>query len=91
MTVFEWDRWKNAQNLFKHGVGFEKAREAFFDEKKVLADDVKHSTDEPRYYCFGLVDGKVMTVRFTVRGQSIRIIGAGYWREGKAAYETAQR
>lgn len=32
------------------------------------------------------MDG-VLTVRFTYRQQTIRIIGAGYWRKGKAIYE----
>ena len=39
-----------------------------------------------RYYCFGMVDGGVMTVRFTSRNNIIRIIGAGYWRKGKKYY-----
>jgi hypothetical protein len=29
----------------------------------------------------------VLTVRFTWRDGTIRIIGAGYWRKGKAIYE----
>ena len=32
-------------------------------------------------------DGGILTVRFTRRGEAIRIIGAGYWRKGKAIYE----
>lgn len=28
-----------------------------------------------------------MTVRFTYRNNKIRIIGAGYWRQGKKVYE----
>jgi hypothetical protein len=28
-----------------------------------------------------------MTVRFIVRGSKVRIIGAGYWREGRKIYE----
>ena len=31
--------------------------------------------------------GGVMTVRFTYRENVIRILGAGYWRRGKAIYE----
>lgn len=30
---------------------------------------------------------KIVTVRFTQRGDAIRMIGAGYWRKGKKAYE----
>src|SRR5216684_4391033 len=42
---------------------------------------------ERRYYCFGLVESGVMTVRFTYRNDVIRIFGAGYWRKGKKIYE----
>ena len=31
--------------------------------------------------------GGILTVRFTYRGETIRIIGAGYWRKGKKIYE----
>jgi uncharacterized DUF497 family protein len=41
--------------------------------------------DDPR-----LVLG-VLTVRFTVRGDRVRIIGAGYWRRGKVFYEKTNR
>jgi hypothetical protein len=34
-----------------------------------------------------MVDGGVMTVRFTYRDGRIRIFGAGYWRKGKQVYE----
>jgi uncharacterized protein len=52
-----------------------------------VAEDAAHSTQEQRYFCFGRVGGGVMTVRFTYRANVIRIIGAGYWRKGKAIYE----
>jgi hypothetical protein len=42
---------------------------------------------EPRFYCFGRVTDGILTVRFTYRGNLIRIIGAGYWRRGKKLYE----
>jgi hypothetical protein len=29
----------------------------------------------------------IMTVRFTYRGNVIRIYGAGYWRKGRKIYE----
>ncbi len=86
-TSFEWDQKKNVKNLQKHGVGFETAQYAFIDSKRVIAEDLAHSQDEKRYYCFGKVKRGVLTVRFTYRGNSIRIIGAGYWRKGKDIYE----
>ncbi len=86
--IFEWDEAKEAANVEKHGVSFELAKEAFFDIRRITAVDDAHSTEtETRYYCFGEVNGKVLTVRFTLRDQKIRIYGAGFWRKGKAFYE----
>ena len=86
-TKFEWDENKNATNKEKHNVSFEKAQHAFADVKRVIAEDIDHSSDEKRYFCFGEVDGGVLTVRFTYRENIIRIFGAGYWRKGKKTYE----
>lgn len=86
-TIFEWDEYKNSANLTKHGVSFYEAQDAFFDPCRVIAEDIEHSQIEPRFYCFGKVNGGVMTVRFTYRTHVIRIFGAGYWREGKKIYE----
>ena len=55
----------------------------------MIAKDIDHGGDEQRYFCFGLVEGAVMTVRFTWRNQEIRMFGAGYWRKEKATYEKA--
>jgi len=86
-TRFEWDSDKDAENQEKHGVPFSLAQFAFADPKRVIAEDVAHSKTENRYFCFGDVDGGILTVRFTYRGNVIRIVGAGYWRKGKAIYE----
>ena len=53
----------------------------------MIAKDEIHSQTEDRFYCFGEVDGGVLTVRFTYCASVIRIIGAGYWRKGKVIYE----
>ncbi len=53
----------------------------------MIAKDEAHSQTEERFYCFGEVDGGVLTVRFTYRASVIRIIGAGYWRKGRTIYE----
>ena len=87
---FEWDQKKNASNVEKHGVDFYDAQQAFLDRKRVIAEDIDHSHDEKRYFCFGKISGRVMTVRFTWRNNIIRIIGAGYWRKGKELYDKAQ-
>ena len=84
---FEWDPHKNLYNAKKHGINFEDARNAFLDPKRVIGKDYRHSIFEDRYYCFGKVFEEVLTVRFTYRNDNIRIIGAGYWREGRILYE----
>ena len=84
---FDWDSEKDRLNLEKHGVSFAKGQYAFADPRRVIAEDVSHSTTETRYSCFGQVDGGVLTVRFTYRKDVIRILGAGYWRKGKHTYE----
>ncbi len=82
ITRFEWDPDKDAENQRKHGVSFSRAQYAFADPRRVMAKDLTHSQSEERFYCFGMVDGGVLTVRFTSRASVIRIIGAGYWRKG---------
>ena len=86
-VIFRWDLNKDKLNKRKHGISFEIAQQAFSDPKRVIAQDLKHSKTEQRYYCFGKVEGEIITVRFTYRNKVIRIIGAGYWRKGKVAYE----
>src|SRR5690606_16103163 len=80
-SSFEWNDDKERVNIEKHGVSFASAQYAFADPKRVILEDVTHSVeDEKRYYCLGEVGGGILTVRFTYRAGSIRIIGAGYWR-----------
>ena len=86
-TRFEWDANKDAENQEKHGMPFSLAQYAFADPRRVIAEDLIHSEIEKRYFCFGEVEGGILTVRFTYRGSVIRIFGAGYWRKGKAIYE----
>jgi hypothetical protein len=86
-TRFEWDSTKDFENFVKHGVSFLEAQAAFADERRVLVEDLAHSAGEPRYYCLGRVAKGILTVRFTLRSGVIRIIGAGFWRKGKAIYE----
>ena len=86
-TRFEWDPGKDAENQEKHGVSFAVAQFVFADPRRVIAMDLSRGLKEKRYYCFGLVGGGILTVRFTYRKQVIRIFGAGYRRKGKRIYE----
>ena len=84
---FEWDEKKNTKNIIKHGVSFYTAQYTFTDRQRIILEDIKHSHSEKRFYCIGRVGDEIITVRFTYRGNRIRIIGAGHWRKGKKIYE----
>lgn len=88
-SKFEWDERKDKMNITKHGISFYEAQKAFFDPNRIIAEDVEHSKIEKRYFCFGKIDDAIVTVRFIIRDQTIRIFGAGYWRKGRKIYEEA--
>ena len=76
---FEWDERKAEVNAKKHGVSFEEARSAFFDERARLIDDPDHSEDEERFILLGLSGSlRLLLVCHCYRtaGNVIRIISA---------------
>jgi uncharacterized DUF497 family protein len=86
--AFEWDKVKEQINLAKHGVDFTEAQQAFLDPLRLIAADSPHTQAEPRLFCIGQTERGILTVRFTFRASGvIRLIGAGYWRNGKKLYE----
>jgi uncharacterized DUF497 family protein len=89
---FEWDEEKNQENQIKHGVSFEDAQKAFDDPNLLLFEDELHSTsEERRYFCIAKVGTGIMAVRFTYRGNKIRIFGAGYWRKYRKLYSRKEK
>ena len=86
-ACFEWDDEKDKENQVKHYVPFSLAQQAFLDPHRLIVEDIEHSTEENRYYCIGRVGNGILTVRFTYRGNIIRIYGAGFWRKGRKTYE----
>jgi uncharacterized protein len=88
---FEWDARKDTINQQDHGVAFMDAREAFYDENRIIVRDERHSQVEERLFCIGKTPRGILTVCFTMRGQNIRIIGAGYWRKWRKFYEKARQ
>lgn len=84
---FDWEATKDRENQRKHGVSFSQAQFAFADPRRIIAEDLSHSGEEVRFFCFGQAGGGILTVRFAYRSGVIRIIGAGYWRKGKRIYE----
>ncbi|GMO37174.1 MAG: BrnT family toxin [Termitinemataceae bacterium] len=85
--TFEWDEAKNLKNIENHQISFKDAQNAFYDIRRIIIKDKKHSKNEDRFFCIGMVNGGIATVRFTMRDENIRIFGAGFWREGREKYE----
>jgi len=76
---FSWDDRKNKINQKKHGVPFEEAQTAFFDEYAIEYFDPDHSKNEERYLMLGLSYRlRVLVVAHSLRknGSEIRIISA---------------
>jgi uncharacterized protein len=84
---FEWDTEKEKANLTKHGVDFSEATVAFYDPKHLISADEGHSAEERRLFCIGRTTRGILMVHFTYRSETVRIIGAGYWRKGRRLYE----
>ena len=76
---FSWDPEKAKSNQNKHGVSFEEARTAFYDEKGRMIHDPDHSEDEERFILLGRsLKPRLLTVCHCYRSQDlvIRIISA---------------
>jgi hypothetical protein len=79
MTLeFEWDDAKAAANVRDHGVGFELAARAFNDPFAVEWFDTRRAYGEDRMILLAMVDGQVLTVVYTERGERVRLISARF-------------
>jgi len=73
---FEWDDRKAANNLARHGVGFETARDVFDDAQAIEIEDRRWNYGEDRYVMIGMAGQQLLAVAYTFRGQRVRIISA---------------
>jgi hypothetical protein len=89
---FEWDLTKESENLQKHKISFLEAVSTFSDQNGIQVADQVHSSLESRFYWIGKSStGRILTTRFTIRGEKIRIIGSAHWRKFRRLYnETAK-
>jgi len=79
MIKFEWDDAKNRANQRKHGVSFEEAQSAFFDDEALEFPDPDHSSDEDRFLLLGRsYQLRILVIChcFRARESTIRIISA---------------
>ena len=75
VVEFEWDSAKERANRRKHGLGFRVASRVFLDPYAIEIDDAG-TADEERFNVIGLVDGRMLFVTYTLRGEIVRIISA---------------
>ncbi len=73
---FEWDEAKARLNLRNHGLSFEVAREAFDDFYAYEWADEREDYGEERFNITGMVQGRLITVTFTIRETKLRLISA---------------
>jgi uncharacterized protein len=70
---FEWDNQKNSDNIAKHGIDFEFAKEIFLGNW-ISKSDKRKDYGESRFIAIGCLDEFVILVVYTLREQKIRLI-----------------
>jgi uncharacterized DUF497 family protein len=73
---FEWDDAKAEANLRKHKITFRTASRTFDDPVVVIEQDLSEDYGEDRFVAVGRVEGLLVAVAYTERGDCIRIISA---------------
>ena len=74
---FEWDEHNIKKNWMKHNVYPVESEQIFFNKPLLIAADIKHSTDENRFYVLGKTDrNRKLFIAFTIRDKKIRVISS---------------
>ena len=74
---FDWDQGNVEKNWLAHEVAPQEAEQVFFNRPLVVADDLKHSGTEKRYFVLGQTDAdRPLFIAYTVRKRRIRVISA---------------
>jgi uncharacterized protein len=87
---FEWDEQKRLSNLEKHGIDFVRACQIFegftveFEDNRYDYEDTWGELNSPprdvrgeeRFIAIGEINGQILTVVCTYRGDAIRLISA---------------
>ncbi len=74
---FDWDDGNKQKNWEKHQVDFRECEEVFFNQPLLIKEDLKHSSQEKRFYALGRSDiGRTLFLVFTLRNNKIRVISA---------------
>jgi uncharacterized DUF497 family protein len=77
ILAFVWDKGNQEKSKRSHRVEWWECEEAFFNFPLYLSPDIKHSSQEERYFAFGHTNAnRLLMIVFTVREKKIRIISA---------------
>jgi uncharacterized DUF497 family protein len=79
---FEWDDNKRQQNVAKHNIDFLRAALVFDGRPAVMIYSPR--SHEERWLTTAEIDGRLITVVWTWRGERCRIISARKARDGEA-------
>ena len=91
MGTFEWDPRKEVQNIIKHGIDFTTAS-TIWDGVVYERPDDRRDYGEDRFQAFGIVGNRILTVVFTWRGSTRRLISARRASRGeKGSFEAEIR
>jgi len=71
--MYEWDEQKNKKNRFERGLDFTDA-ETVFSGACLTFEDSRFDYGEPRFITFGLLEGRLVVIAHTPRGEKTRII-----------------
>ena len=71
---FEWDEMKNRSNQLKHGIDFDDVGDVFDDVNRLTGATIRN--DERRYITIGKALDLILTIVYTIRNFSYRIISA---------------
>jgi uncharacterized protein len=72
--TYEWDDQKNVANRIARGLDFADA-ERVFDGLVLTTEDERQNYGEPRFNSLGLLEGRVVNITHTPRGEDVtRII-----------------
>ena len=91
ITGFDWDEGNRGKNWDNHRVSHLEAEQVFFNEPLLIYEDLKHSTEESRWYLLGTTDyERRLQVVLTVRKNMVRVISArDMSRKERRKYEKA--
>lgn len=85
VRAVEWDEAKAASNLSKHSIDFNDAMEVLAGPSLLRRSD---RNKEERWLAIGEMEGRVIAIAFTWRGDTLRIISARRARKNeKRAYD----